>query len=266
MKNHGFDKGDFGVDGFSIKAEDVTRPKVTITTPAAGGGDVGTLVPVDTVAVPAPILENSATAIAPVTAGTPVTAPVSSESNVSTPAAMVASVAPATPAALTSVPPVTAPITLDANVSTPVALAATATTATPAAIPVAAAAAPAAPVSVTQSLQSSMASAGLRGTENFDLSVQTTIDACGCASESKCVNSICYCNVGYTGLTCSQKIPVDDASTRLSAATDSTLVRGHQQYRWVMMVFMASFGLMWFSPAIVKRCNRKKDKYSMWHR
>ena len=95
---------------------------------------------------------------------------------------------------------------------------------------------------------------------------QTTIDACGCASESKCVNSICYCNVGYTGLTCSQKIPVDDASTRLSAATDSTLVRGHQQYRWVMMVFMASFGLMWFSPAIVKRCNRKKDKHSMWHR
>lgn len=172
MKNHGFDKGDFGVDGFSIKAEDVTRPEVTITTPAAGGGDVGTLVPVGTVAVPAPILENSATAIAPVTAGTPVTAPVSSESNVSTPAAMVASVAPATPAALTSVPPVTAAITLNANVSTPVALAATATTATPAAIPVAAAAAPAAPVSVTQSLQSSMASAGLRGTENFDLSVQ----------------------------------------------------------------------------------------------
>jgi hypothetical protein len=45
--------------------------------------------------------------------------------------------------------------------------------ATPAAVPVAAAVvAAAAPVSVTQSLQSSMASVGLRGTENFDLSVQ----------------------------------------------------------------------------------------------
>jgi len=172
MKNHGFDQGDFGVDGFSIKAEDVTRPEVTITdTPVAAVGGVGALVPVGTVAAPAPILENPATAIAPVTPVPPVTVPVSSEVNVST--AMAAPVAPATPAALSSVPPVAAPITLGANVSTPVALAATATMATPAAVPVAAAVvAAAAPVSVAQSLQSSMASVGLRGTENFDLSVQ----------------------------------------------------------------------------------------------
>ena len=193
MKNHGFDQGDFGVDGFSIKAEDVTRPEVTITdTPVAAVGGVGALVPVGTVAAPAPILENPATAIAPVTPVPPVTVPVSSEVNVST--AMAAPVAPATPAALSSVPPVAAPITLGANVSTPVALAATATMVTPAAVPVAAAvvAAAAPPVSVTQSLQSSMASVGLRGTENFDLSVQVLTFFFYCVVSNMFLRSLFY--------------------------------------------------------------------------
>lgn len=220
-----------------VPQQPIVPPAVESTLPpatAAEKAQVADATPTTTpiVAPPQPGAAPLATTVAANPAAT-VQVPVATPEAPQAATATAAIPPPATPLATTVV--VNPAATVQVPAATPAApQAATATAAIPvaaavAAIPVAAAPVAATPVTATQQ------------------------DVCPvpCPLPATCEGGICY------------------AKNEISASIDGAsgpFSRGHQQLRWIMLTFMVSFGFMWASPAIAKKCTRKRDHYSMWHR
>ena len=273
MKNHGWEapaSGEQGVQGFSVQPTDISF------TPAVPEiVDLPTTVPPSVVATqltpeailasatpPAPVASLSLPLSLPIPPSPqPLAPPVLATAQAAAvpppppppPASLAAAVPPPPPPLVTPAPPVaqaavvpTAPQTPLPSTSTPPA---PQTPLTPQEEPTAAAA-------TTTMLKSSLDTA-FRGTQSCS--------TMNCSPHSVCRSATCYCNSGWAGETCSSRAAPKEA-TNLQASASGPFSRSHQQLRWITLTFMLSFGLMWFSPVLAKKCSQKKDKYSMWHR